>query len=123
MTTRFIARGKQAGFTLVELLIVAIILAILAAIVVPQFASSTSDAADSALRSNLAGVRSAIDLYTQQHGGTFPGAVQSSGGACAAPGVAGGGAADSDQAFEEQLRYFSNAAGQTCRARMVMTTY
>ena len=113
MTTRFITGGKQAGFTLVELLIVAIILAILAAIVVPQFASSTSDAADSALRSNLAGIRSAIDLYTQQHGGTFPGAVASTGGACAG-GTAGSGALDTPAAFEEQLRYYSNAAGQTC---------
>ena len=113
MTTHFIARGKQAGFTLVELLIVAIILAILAAIVVPQFASSTSDAQDSALRSNLAGIRSAIDLYTQQHGGTFPGAVASTGGACAG-GTAGSGALDTAAAFEEQLRYYSNAAGQTC---------
>jgi general secretion pathway protein G len=113
MTTRFIAGGKQAGFTLVELLIVAIILAILAAIVVPQFASSTSDATDSALRSNLAGIRGAIDLYTQQHGNTFPGAVAASGGACAG-GTAGSGAADSAAAFEEQLRFYSNAAGQTC---------
>ena len=113
MTTRFIARGKQAGFTLVELLIVAIILAILAAIVVPQFASSTADAQDSALRSNLAGIRSAIDLYTQQHGGTFPGAAVSTGGACAG-GTAGSGAADSPEALEEQLRFYSNAAGQTC---------
>ena len=113
MTTRFIARGKQAGFTLVELLIVAIILAILAAIVVPQFASSTADAQDSALRSNLAGIRSAIDLYTQQHGGTFPGAVASTGGACAG-GTAGSGALETAAAFEEQLRYYSNAAGQTC---------
>ena len=113
MTTRYIVGGKQDGFTLVELLIVAIILAILAAIVVPQFASSTSDAQDSALRSNLAGIRSAIDLYTQQHGGTFPGAVASTGGACAG-GTAGSGALDTPAAFEEQLRYYSNAAGQTC---------
>ncbi len=35
---------RQSGFTLVELLIVAIILAILAAIIVPQFASTTTDA-------------------------------------------------------------------------------
>ena len=56
MTTQITVR-KQSGFTLVELLIVAIILAILAAIVVPQFASSTDDAIDSALRSNLSGIR------------------------------------------------------------------
>ena len=114
MTTRFINRGKQDGFTLVELLIVAIILAILAAIVVPQFASSTTDASNSALRSNLAGVRSAIDLYTQQHGGTLPGRNASTGGACAAPFTSGSGAADSAAAFEEQLRYYSNVNGQTC---------
>jgi len=70
MTTHISVR-KQSGFTLVELLIVAIILAILAAIVVPQFASSTDDARDSALRSNLSGIRGAIDLYTQQHGSVF----------------------------------------------------
>ena len=57
MTTRFITGGKQDGFTLVELLIVAIILAILAAIVVPQFANQANAASDSALRSNLAGIR------------------------------------------------------------------
>lgn len=113
MTSFNTSRANQGGFTLVELLIVAIILAILAAIVVPQFANSTAGANDSALRSNLAGIRSAIDLYTQQHGGTYPGAVASTGGACAG-GTAGTGAADSAAAFQEQLQFFSNAAGQTC---------
>ena len=72
----------QRGFTLVELLIVVIILAILAAIVVPQFASSTEDAKISALDSTLANIRSAIDLYYQQHG-HYPSAVASGGGTCA----------------------------------------
>ena len=58
---------RQAGFTLVELLIVAIILAILAAIVVPQFASTTTDAQEAALRANLSAIRGAISLYRQQH--------------------------------------------------------
>ena len=113
MTTRVKGGANQGGFTLVELLIVAIILAILAAIVVPQFASSTAGATDSALRSNLAGIRAAVDLYTQQHGGTFPGAVASTGGACAG-GTAGSGALDTPAALQEQLIYYSNAAGQTC---------
>lgn len=116
MTTRYIPTGKQAGFTLVELLIVAIILAILAAIVVPQFANSTAGANDSALRTNLAGIRSAIDLYTQQHGGTFPGAVASTGGVCPAPLTAGTGLLNTPEALQEQLRYYSNNAGQTCSA-------
>ncbi len=59
---------KRAGFTLVELLIVVIILAILAAIVVPQFATSTDDAKDAALDSTLANIRSVLDLYFAQHG-------------------------------------------------------
>lgn len=113
MTTHYPKYRDQAGFTLVELLIVAIILAILAAIVVPQFTAATDDAVDSALKSNLAGIRSAIDLYTQQHGGTFPGAVAATGGVCTG-GTAGTGAADTDLAFESQLKYYTNAAGQAC---------
>ena len=41
---------NKNGFTLVELLIVVIILAVLAAIVVPQFGSSTEDAKISTLK-------------------------------------------------------------------------
>ncbi len=57
----------RAGFTLVELLIVVIILAILAAIVIPQFSSATRDTQESALDANLAGLRNAIELYKVQH--------------------------------------------------------
>jgi prepilin-type N-terminal cleavage/methylation domain-containing protein len=60
--------ARSDGFTLVELLIVVIILAILAAIVVPQFAQSTDDARDASLDSTLANMRSALDFYYQQHG-------------------------------------------------------
>lgn len=114
MTTYVKSGTNQDGFTLVELLIVAIILAILAAIVVPQFANSTAGARDSSLRSNLAGIRSAIDLYSQQHANNdFPGEVASTGATCTG-GTAGSGAADSAAAFQEQLIFYSNAAGQTC---------
>ena len=61
-------RALHSGFTLVELLIVVIILAILAAVVVPQFAASTDDAKNAALDTTLANMRSALDLYYQQHG-------------------------------------------------------
>ena len=115
MTTGFINREKQNGFTLVELLIVAIILAILAAIVVPQFASSTDDATDSALRSNLSAIRGAIDLYAQQHGNTFPGATDSTTAGC--PNGTGGAGADTAgtlSGLTNQLTRYTNAAGESC---------
>lgn len=114
MTTQITVR-KQSGFTLVELLIVAIILAILAAIVVPQFASSTDDAIDSALRSNLSGIRGAIDLYAQQHGGTYPGSTTSQTAGC--PTGTGGAAADGAgtlSGLTNQLARYTNAAGESC---------
>ena len=59
--------SDEHGFTLVELLVVAVILTILASIVVPQFTTSTDDARSAALNATLARMRSAIDLYRSQH--------------------------------------------------------
>ncbi len=106
---------KPKGFTLVELLIVVIILAILAAIVVPQFATSTEDAKLSAMDSTLANVRSIIDIYYQQHG-HYPSAVTAAGATCAV-GTAGAGAVNTPEAFMSQLTLYSNAAGQTCTGK------
>ncbi len=91
--------SRKGGFTLVELLIVVIILAILAAIVVPQFVASTSDAKLAALDSNLRNLRSAIALYNQQHG-EYPGANTD-----------GSNAAGTEAAFITQLTTFTNDAG------------
>ena len=60
--------SDEHGFTLVELLVVAVILTILASIVVPQFTTSTDDARNAALDATLARMRSAVDLYQSQHG-------------------------------------------------------
>ena len=114
-----ISKIAQKGFTLVELLIVVIILAILAAIVVPQFASTTNDARDSAADSTLAGMRAAIDLYYQQHGNNYPGALTAVPvAACtgtAGNGVATGGAgATAADAFMEQLSLYTDVNGGTC---------
>ena len=102
----------QRGFTLVELLIVVIILAILAAIIIPQFSAATDDAAQSAYDTNIANIRSAIDLYRQQHQ-AYPGAVISGGGSCPAGSAAVAGAAG-EPAFIAQLKNYTNAAGQAC---------
>jgi general secretion pathway protein G len=100
------------GFTLVELLIVVIILAILAAIVVPQFSATTTDAQESALDANLAAMRSAIELYKAQHNGVYPGDNAANGGTCAA--TKGTGTAGTAQSFMDQLLMASDANGNTC---------
>jgi general secretion pathway protein G len=111
MNTHYIKRQAQKGFTLVELLIVVIILAILAAIVVPQFASSTDDAKLSSLDSTLSNMRSAIDLYRQQHT-AYPGDVTAVPTACT--GTAGVATGGNLATFYEQLSMYTNAAGQAC---------
>ncbi len=103
----------QRGFTLVELLIVAIILAVLAAVVIPQFSSSTVDAREAALDADLSVLRSSIELYRAQHNNTFPGVNVSSGLTCTV-GAAGTAAVNSADALKDQLTRFSNAAGATC---------
>ena len=59
----------RTGFTLVEVLMVAIILAILAVVVVPQFSDASTDVKVSALRATLQTVRSQLELYkaAQRH--------------------------------------------------------
>lgn len=117
MMTSTSRRHAAKGFTLIELLIVVIIIAILAAIAIPQFSNSSGDAQESALDANLSTVRSAIELYRVQHNNVYPGVALSTGGpaACtAAGGVLGTGAVNTAAAFENQLTGYSNAAGQTC---------
>ena len=66
---------RKAGFTLVEILIVVVIMAILAATIIPQFSESSNDAKLSTLRTNLKSFRSQIELYRNHHAGRFPSAT------------------------------------------------
>jgi prepilin-type N-terminal cleavage/methylation domain-containing protein len=111
MTTH-ISKRKQSGFTLVELLIVAIILAILAAIVVPQFANVAAGSSEAALRTNLSGIRSAVELYRQQHAQVYPGANASNAVLCGTG--PGAGAVATGQAFDDQLTMYTNTVGVAC---------
>ena len=70
----------RAGFTLIEMLIVIIILGILAMVIIPQISVSTDDAKVSTLKGNLAGLRSAIEIYYAQHSNKYPGMTDSTNG-------------------------------------------
>ena len=104
---------RRSGFTLVELLIVVIILAILAAIVVPQFIASADDAKVAALDSNLRNLRAAVALYYQQHG-EYPGANDS--------GLASGGA-NTEVAFVGQLTQYTDDAGDVNASKTATHIY
>ena len=65
---------KRRGFTLVELLVVIVVLAVLAAIVLPKFMNSSQRSKESALRSDLKLVRNAISMF-QADTGKYPNAL------------------------------------------------
>ncbi len=90
----------SSGFTLIEMLIVIIILGILAMVIIPQISVSTDDAKVSTLKTNLTGIRSAIEIYYAQHNMTYPG-------------VKGDGtnAANSYLAFKNQLTQYTDVDG------------
>jgi general secretion pathway protein G len=90
MTAR---RTIRKGFTLIEILIVVIILGILAAIVIPQFTSASTEARQGNLKSQLQTLRSQIALYKLQHRDIAP-------------------SQDSVE-FWDQMTQFSDEAGET----------
>lgn len=65
-------KRQRRGFSLLELVIVIVIIGIVAAIAIPRMSRGSAGAAEAALSGNLAVLRSAIDMYAAEHGGTFP---------------------------------------------------
>jgi prepilin-type N-terminal cleavage/methylation domain-containing protein len=63
---------RRDAFTLIEVLIVVVIMAVLAATIIPQFSSSTEDAKESSLQFNTHTLRSQIELYKVHHLGKYP---------------------------------------------------
>ena len=76
--TVFAVKSRD-GFTLIEMLIVIIILGILAMVIIPQITVSQEDAKVSTLKTNLTGIRSAIELYYAQHNNIYPGVKKTDG--------------------------------------------
>lgn len=65
-------RARERGFTLLELCIVAVVVAILAAVGVPQYASALRIARIGKARHELVTIASAVDQFTATHGGVLP---------------------------------------------------
>ena len=63
---------RRSAFTLIEILIVVVIMAVLAATIIPQFSTSTDDAKRGALQFNLHTLREQVDLYKINHNGAVP---------------------------------------------------
>ena len=62
---------RKPGFSLVELVIVVVIIGVIAAIAVPRISRGAKGANESAVRTNLQTLRTAIDLYAAKHDGQF----------------------------------------------------
>lgn len=65
-------RPAHAGFTLVEVLIVVVILGILAMVALPRIGSASTDARDNSLQTDLFSIRNQIEIYKAQHNGQPP---------------------------------------------------
>lgn len=59
---------RYSGFTLIEIMVVVVILAILAAIVVPQFMSYPDKARTVKVKQDIRAIESALDLYKLDNG-------------------------------------------------------
>lgn len=93
---------RARAFTLVEILIVVVLLGVLAAIVIPAVAKSTTSARASALAADLQLLRRFVLIYAAQHLEVAPG--YPNGNTAAAP---------TEQVFIDQAMLASNMAGQT----------
>lgn len=93
--------NRSGGFSLIELVIVVVIIGIIAAIAIPRLSRGSAGAADSALSGNLAVLRSAVDLYATEHGGSYP----------------------SSGTFDSQLTLFSDSVGSFSATKTATAIY
>ena len=67
-----LAKPCRDGFTRIEFLSIVVIVAVLAATIIPQFSTSTGDARGSNMKVDLQSLRTQLELYKLQHGGRYP---------------------------------------------------
>lgn len=65
-------RLTQRGFTLIELMMVAAIIGLLASIAIPKFANLITKSQESSIKGQLGAVRSAVTIYYADTEGLYP---------------------------------------------------
>jgi general secretion pathway protein G len=63
---------RRNAFTLIEILVVVVILAVLAAVVVPNVIGKIRDGKIAAAKADIAAYGTALDAYATDHGGDYP---------------------------------------------------
>jgi general secretion pathway protein G len=63
---------RNAGFTLIEVLLVVVILAVLAGSIIPRFLGTADDAKTSSLKHNLHVMEAQLEVYRAQHLNRYP---------------------------------------------------
>ncbi len=101
---------RAVGFTFVELIVVVLIIGVLTAIIVPQFANDGLKDKEAALRARLNALRQAIYQYEAEHG-EYPGVNATLSATCTGSSVQ---ATTTEQGFWLQLQMYSNVEGQVC---------
>jgi prepilin-type N-terminal cleavage/methylation domain-containing protein len=96
---------RRDAFSLVELIVVVVILGVLAAMAIPRFSEGATGDAEDDLRADLTVLRTAIELYYQDHG-AYPG--QRPAGTTAAARTAA--------AFIRQVTQYTDAEGRASAA-------
>lgn len=111
--------GMRRGFTLIELLIVVAIIAILAAIAVPNFLLAQARAKVSRAKAELRTLQTAVSSYVVDHNRLFPDANDPS-----TPPDLRGLTFETENHMAPDLRYVAAAIGQyyTFRAQRPLTT-
>ncbi|MCX7845267.1 MAG: type II secretion system GspH family protein [Dictyoglomaceae bacterium] len=67
---------REKGFTLIELMVVIVIIAILAAVALPNFMGATEKARESAVRSAVKTIQTSLEMYATDNQGYYPTATQ-----------------------------------------------